>query len=78
MRTNQGRSSTTSIYMLGIADFDPKGTISEVRVHTGTTFGHTAWDSEIDRLTSFDASLINLDHKAKHLAQIMQILFIKV
>ena len=26
---------TTSIYMLSVTDFDPKGTISEVRVHAG-------------------------------------------
>ena len=33
--------STTSIYMLSVIDFDPKGTISEVRVHAGAKFGHT-------------------------------------
>ena len=27
--------------MLSITDFDPKGTISEVRVHAGAKFGHT-------------------------------------
>ena len=27
--------------MLNIADFDPKGTISGVRVHSGAKFGHT-------------------------------------
>ena len=27
--------STTSIYMLSVTDFNPKGTISEVRVHAG-------------------------------------------
>ena len=30
-----------SIYMLSVTDFDPKGTISEVRVHAGLYFGHT-------------------------------------
>ena len=35
MPSNACRSSTTSIYMLSITDFDPKGTIFEVRVHTG-------------------------------------------
>ena len=33
MRSNSCRSSSTSIYMLSVTDFDPKGTISEVRVH---------------------------------------------
>ena len=41
MQSNLCRSSTTSIYMLSITDFDPKGTISEARVHAGATFGHT-------------------------------------
>ena len=27
--------------MLSVTDFDPKGTISEVRVHAGAKFGHT-------------------------------------
>ena len=35
MSSNLLRSSTTSIYMLSVTDFDPKGTISEVRVHAG-------------------------------------------
>ena len=35
MPSNACISSTTSIYMLSITDFDPKGTVSEVRVHTG-------------------------------------------
>ena len=35
MRSNQYRSSPASIYMLSVTDFDPKGTISEVRVHAG-------------------------------------------
>ena len=35
MRSNQYRSSPASICMLSVTDFDPKGTISEVRVHTG-------------------------------------------
>ena len=26
--------------MLSVTDFDPKGTISEVRVHGGAKFGH--------------------------------------
>ena len=34
-------TSTTSIYMLSVSDFEPKGTISEVRVHSGAKFGHT-------------------------------------
>ena len=33
MRSNSCR--TASIYMLSVTDFDPKGTISEVRVHAG-------------------------------------------
>ena len=33
MRSNSCRSSTTSIYVLSVTDFDPKGTISEVKVH---------------------------------------------
>ena len=28
--------------MLSVPDFDPKGTISKVRVHVGARFGHTA------------------------------------
>ena len=35
MRSNSCRSSTSSIYTLSVTDFDPKGTISEVRVHVG-------------------------------------------
>ena len=27
--------------MLSVTDFEPKGTISEVRVHAGAKFGHT-------------------------------------
>ena len=37
MRSNQYRSRPTSIYMLSVMDFDPKGTISKVRVHAGVT-----------------------------------------
>ena len=33
MRSNSCRSAATSIYTLSVTDFDPKGTISEVRVH---------------------------------------------
>ena len=40
MRSNQYRSSTASIYMLSVMDFNPKGTISQVRVHGGNKFGH--------------------------------------
>ena len=36
MRSNSRTFSTTSIYMLSVTDFDPIGTISEVRVHAGT------------------------------------------
>ena len=32
---NPCRSSPASIYMLSVMDFDPKGTISGVRVHAG-------------------------------------------
>ena len=35
MRSNSRTFSTTSIYMLSVTDFDPKGTISEVRVQAG-------------------------------------------
>ena len=42
MRSNSRLFSTTSIYMLSVTDFDPKGTISEVRVHACAKFGHTA------------------------------------
>ena len=31
----------------------------------------TAWDNEVDRLASFDASLINLDRMSKHAAQLI-------
>ena len=41
IRSNSRIFSTTSIYMLSVTDFDPKGTISEVRVHAGAKFGHT-------------------------------------
>ena len=41
MRSNEYRSSPASIYMLSVTDFDPKGTISEVRVHAGAKFRHT-------------------------------------
>ena len=48
MRSNLCRSSTTSIYMLSVTDFDPKGTTSKVRVYTGATFGHTGcWYSSL-------------------------------
>ena len=40
MRSNQYRSSPALIYMLSVTDFDPRGTISEVRVHAGALFGH--------------------------------------
>ena len=47
MRSNRCRSSpgSRSIYMLSAIDFDPKGTISEVRVLAGALFGHTGWCS---------------------------------
>ena len=35
MRSNSRTFSTTSIYVLSVTDFHPKGTISEVRVHGG-------------------------------------------
>ena len=35
MRSNPCRSSPASMYMLSVTDFDPKGTISEVRLHAG-------------------------------------------
>ena len=35
MRSCPCRSSPAPIFMLSITDFDPKGTISEVRVHAG-------------------------------------------
>ena len=35
MRSNSCRSAATSIYTLSVMDFDPNGTISEVRVHVG-------------------------------------------
>ena len=41
MRSNSRICSTTMVYMLSVSDFDPKGTISEVRVHAGGKFGHT-------------------------------------
>ena len=43
MRSNSCRYWTTVIYMLCVTDFDPKGTISEVRVHGDPKFGHTRW-----------------------------------
>ena len=41
MLFNLAYISTTSIYMLSVTHFDPKWTISEVRVHAGPKFGHT-------------------------------------
>ena len=41
MRSNLYGSSPASIYMLSVTDFNPNGTISEVRVHAGDLFGHT-------------------------------------
>ena len=41
MRSNSRTFSTNSIYMLKVVDFDPQGTIFEVRVHAGAKFGHT-------------------------------------
>ena len=41
IRSNSSIFSITSIYMLSVTDFDPKGTISEVRVNAGAKFGHT-------------------------------------
>ena len=35
MRSNPCRSSPASINMLSVMDFDPKETISDVRVHAG-------------------------------------------
>ena len=45
MRSNLCRSSTTSIYMPRVTDFDPKGIISELRVHVhaGANFGHSGY-----------------------------------
>ena len=43
IRSNSRTFSTTSIYMLSVTDFKPKGTISEVSVHAGAKFGHTRW-----------------------------------
>ena len=37
------RSSTTLIYKLSVTDFNPKGTISEVRVHTGLYLVTGCW-----------------------------------
>ena len=41
MQLNSHTFSTTSIYMLSVTDFDPKETISGIRVHAGAKFGHT-------------------------------------
>ena len=64
MRSNFCRSSATSIYMLSVTDFDPKGTISEVRVHAGAKFGHTGcWSIAKCRFcTKFSKSF---DHHAE-------------
>ena len=40
MRSNSCSYWTTLIYMLSVTDFNPKGTISEVRNHGGAKFGH--------------------------------------
>ena len=40
MPSNSRTFSTTSIYMLSVTDFVPKGTISEVSVPTGAKFRH--------------------------------------
>ena len=41
IRSNSRIYSTSSIYMLSVTDFEPKGTISKVGVHAGAKFGHT-------------------------------------
>ena len=40
MRSNLCRYWATLTYMLSVTDFNPKGTISEFRVHADTKFGH--------------------------------------
>ena len=64
MRSHSCRSSTTSIYMLSVTDFDPKGTTSEVRVHAGAKLGHTGcWSIAKCRFsTKFSKSF---DHHGK-------------
>ena len=69
MRSNPCRSSTTSIYML--TDFDPKRTISEVRVHDCATFGHTGCWSITKRRFSTKLSK-SFDHHGKTKKEIVQ------
>ena len=51
MQSNLCRSSTTSVYMLSVTDFNPKGTISEVRVHAGAYLDKL----DADRLPNADS-----------------------
>ena len=40
MQSNSCRFWATFSYVLSVTDFDPKGTISEIRVHSVARFGH--------------------------------------
>ena len=65
MRSNQYRSSPALIYMLRVTNFDPKGTISEVRVHTGALFWHTGCWS-IAKCSRFSTKISrSFDHHGK-------------
>ena len=61
-------SWTPSIYKLSVTDFDPKGTISEVRVHAKLYLGTRCWSiAKYSRISTKFSSLSSrsFDHRGK-------------
>ena len=53
--------------MLSVTDFDPKGTISEVRVHAGAKFGQTGCWSIAKCRPELHRWITKLTSTARHL-----------
>ena len=65
-------SSPASIYMLSVTDFDPKETISEVRVHAVALFGHSGCWS-IAKCSRFSTKFSrSFDHHGKSKKELLK------
>ena len=74
MRSNLCRSSPVLIYRLSVMDFDPKGTISEVRGSHWAVFGHTGcWSiAKCSRFSTKFSSSRSFDHHGKTKKEIVK------
>ena len=74
MRANQRIYWTTLIYMFSVTEFDSKGTISEVRVHSRAKFWHRGYGSIAKcRFSTMSSKFFDHHGKAKNNSSVLKL-----